>query len=257
MISLNGKKVDVTIFPDKTSQVWKLDLDLSKMNHAWIKWDFEHEGELMHVLQLNHLLKSYELEVGLEMPYLPYARQDKPVSNHTTFALRTFAQVINNANFTDVKVLDPHNGYLSGKIFKNFRLEPITHLPVDMRDVKASHICFPDKGAVARFQRYSIHGVGILYAEKVRNQETGEITGLKILPYHYGAYEQGQPMDSVVILDDICDGGMTFIKLAEQLKVEGFKEIHLYVTHGLFTKGLQVLRDAGISRIFTHRGEVK
>jgi hypothetical protein len=33
--------------------------------------------------------------------------------------------------------------------------------------------------------------------------------------------------------------------------------VHLYVTHGIFSRGLAPLRESGIKRIFTHKGEEK
>lgn len=254
MILLNGKKIDVTMFPDKTSQVWNIDLELSKLDHCDITWEFEHEGELMHVLQLNHLLKSFELTVSLSMPYLPYARQDKPVSNKTTFALRTFARVINAADFTFVKVFDPHNRYLSEKIFKNFRSEPVI-LDRFIKELAPTHICYPDLGAMTRYNFY-FPQVEIMYAEKDRDQQTGEILGVRIVPAFLDS-RVSNPLETVLIVDDLADGGGTFIKLAYELKKSGFKDIHLYVSHGLFTKGTQVLRDAGIKRIFTRKGEIE
>ena len=43
-------------------------------------------------------------------------------------------------------------------------------------------------------------------------------------------------------IDDICDGGQTFISLAQSLKKQGAAEIFLYVTHGIFSKGLDQLK---------------
>ena len=45
---------------------------------------------------------------------------------------------------------------------------------------------------------------------------------------------------SVLIADDICDGGRTFIELAKVLKERGAAHIHLHVTHGIFSKGKAV-----------------
>jgi ribose-phosphate pyrophosphokinase len=42
------------------------------------------------------------------------------------------------------------------------------------------------------------------------------------------------------MVDDICDGGRTFIELAKELRGMGAEKVHLYVTHGFFTKGLSV-----------------
>jgi len=58
-----------------------------------------------------------------------------------------------------------------------------------------------------------------------------------------------------MIVDDICDGGATFILLAKELYAAGAKEVNLFVTHGIFSKGLIPLYEAGIKRIFTQDGE--
>ena len=58
MLLLNGQPVPVTIFPDKTSQVWKLPestFDSKKQN---VFWQFENESELFHLAQLQNLLEK-------------------------------------------------------------------------------------------------------------------------------------------------------------------------------------------------------
>jgi len=48
---------------------------------------------------------------------------------------------------------------------------------------------------------------------------------------------------NLVIVDDICDGGRTFIELARVLKEKGANKVALYVTHGIFSQGLDVLKE--------------
>ena len=48
---------------------------------------------------------------------------------------------------------------------------------------------------------------------------------------------------------------MTFKLLAKDLLAAGAKEVNLFVTHGIFSKGLRTLRNSGINRIFTKDGE--
>jgi len=55
---------------------------------------------------------------------------------------------------------------------------------------------------------------------------------------------------TAIITDDICDGGYTFIKVAEQLKAKGASKVILFVTHGIFSKGLGVF-DGLIDHVFT------
>jgi ribose-phosphate pyrophosphokinase len=48
---------------------------------------------------------------------------------------------------------------------------------------------------------------------------------------------------------------MTFKLLAKDLLAAGAKSVVLFVTHGLFSKGLQTLKDSGIQRIYAQDGE--
>lgn len=48
---------------------------------------------------------------------------------------------------------------------------------------------------------------------------------------------------TAVITDDICDGGATFIGIAKELRRLNCHKVVLYVTHGIFSKGIEVLMD--------------
>jgi phosphoribosylpyrophosphate synthetase len=251
MISLLGFQIKPTIFPDKTSQVWKLEpkliqlLEKSKSLTLQIEWEFENEAELIHVSQLKMLIHPYCNAVTLGIPYLPYARQDKRVSNETTFALLTFCHLLNTMAFHRIYTIDAHSD-VAHNILPN------------MFDTKAKHffkpskelvLCYPDKGAEKRYKNQFIMNDYIVM-DKKRNQLTGEIEGLTCPSTDICLNK------IVTIVDDICDGGRTFIEAAKVLKYMNPKEIHLYVSHGIFSQGLKPLTDAGISKIFTHKGEV-
>ena len=88
MILLNGEIVKPTLFPDGTSQVWKLDCELTPMGGikgAEIVWYFEFEHEFIHLMQLAGYCTM--IDNVLKIPYLPYARQDKPFAMDATWAL--------------------------------------------------------------------------------------------------------------------------------------------------------------------------
>lgn len=247
MIKLNGHPVTPTIFPDSTSQVWKVDnthfFNLANV----ITWEFENEAEFMHVAQLKTLI---EVKVGpdidLELPYLPYARQDKAVTNLSTFAFYPFCHLLNFLNFKSIWVFDPHNVEEAKRMINNIEVA-VPDTSRLLRKLKALPV-YPDAGAANRYEdSYSINKV--LRCEKVREPLTGEITGVKVI----GKVQK----KSYLIVDDICDGGRTFIEVAKKLYLLGAKEVHLYVSHGIFSKGLKPLREVGIKRIFTHKGEVK
>lgn len=247
MISLNGHPIVPLIFSDHTSQVWKIDDTAFRNNDNVIRWEFENEGEFMQLAQLKMLLErkfSTAAHTILELPYLPYARQDKEVTNESTFALYPFARLLNSLYFDEIHVFDPHN--------KELTKDLIVGVQVGMPDIKK--ICkwakdatpvYPDAGAAMRYVAIT----KALYCEKMRDPLTGTILGVKVK----GKVQK----KSYIIIDDICDGGRTFIEVAKKLYAGGAKEVHLYISHGIFSKGLEPLREAGIKKIFTRKGEVK
>lgn len=85
MIYLNDLPLEVTTFPDGTSQVWKITDFILKNKSVNVTWEFTSEAEFMHLAQLKDLLDYYSVKARLHITYLPYARQDKPISNTTTF----------------------------------------------------------------------------------------------------------------------------------------------------------------------------
>ena len=246
MIRLNGVHVIPTIFPDKTSQVWKLD-DVFTPMKALVEWDFESEAEFMHLAQLKHLLDIYAAKTTLRLSYLPYARQDKAVSNANTFALTTFAKLLNSLNFTKIIIVDPHSHH-GTELFYNASAEyPIKAVRQAFADTISDIACYPDAGARSKYS--FTYPFPSTYATKVRDPATGQLSDPKL------GYEADVVGKNVLMVDDICDGGGTFIQLTKVLLTSGAKAVNLFVTHGIFSKGLAPLREAGIARIFTKDGE--
>jgi len=229
MLKLNGKEVKPTIFPDKTSQIWKLDTILDNNIIEW-RWE-NNESEFLHLAQLVTLLKKKGRgTIELWMPYLPYARQDKFIHNNECFALRTFGNLLNSLELNRVSSFDAHSA-VAGRVIKNFySVSADTLIGQIVKDYDA--IIYPDAGAVTR---YSNHGKPYDCGEKVRDQFSGRITSYKLV-------NQGFPAGTkVLVVDDICDGGATFVLLGEELKKLGVNA-SLYVSHGIFSKGTGELR---------------
>ncbi|HEY3494777.1 MAG TPA: phosphoribosyltransferase family protein [Polyangiaceae bacterium] len=254
MLTLNGKPVTPTIFPDKTSQVWKLpEEDLDRISVS-IVWRFESEGEFMHLAQLCSLLSARGALFEIHLPYLPYARQDKEIANDRTFALLTFSRLLAKLYPKRVVLYDPHNALpLQNELTRahGFQVE-IRTFEREAREAYATcgadAWCFPDAGALARYgNMVAADGQWRIVASKVRDQETGVITGTRV----DGAVRGHRAM----IIDDICDGGATFIALAKLLREQGAESVFLFVSHGIFSRGLEPLFAAGIDRIFTPEGE--
>lgn len=246
LINEQEVKFETTIFPDGTSQIWKMESTEFDQygDDAVILWLFENEGELMQVIQLANLVdKMFGADCTLRVPYLPYGRQDKEISNETSFALKTFVSILYNAHICRIETFDAHSKASSmvypqhGATTDGFHRTLLKNNGYDL-------ICYPDKGAADRYALTTSYP--FIWAEKVRDQLTGEITGLNLV-----TNGQDLHMKDILIVDDICDGGMTFIKVAQALKAQRCGDVDLAVSHGLFSKGKQVLYDAGINMIYT------
>lgn len=234
MITIDEFKYELkpTIFPDKTSQIWHLPEEILNADKIKISWFFEEEREIIDLLSFRLL---YRKDIELHIPYLPYARQDKEISNEACFNLELILNIFDLIQPTKVTALDVHNpeafSHLPQEVFENI-------LPVDFINRAASiiqpdFILFPDKGAQNRYGQIGL--IPQYAASKLRDKGTGIIKGIAI------------PVDipksgTILVVDDICDGGATFIELARALKEVGNYDLNLYVTHGLFSKGLDHLK---------------
>ncbi len=252
MLKLNGETINVTRFPDNTTQVWKLPEEVFQGDMATIEWDYSYEGELIELAQLTDLLRANGvIDINLWIEYLPFARQDKEISNHTTFALHSFATLLNSLEFTKVYINDPHSRVAIHLINNSYGHYPAILVQNAMKETNTNLICYPDLGALEKYT-YAYRAITqvYIYGIKVRDQETGYISGYEL----QGAQHcEGK---NILIVDDICDGGKTFEILSKDLYAAGAREVNLFVTHGIFSKGLYPLFKAGIARIFTKKGEV-
>lgn len=252
MITLNGTPVKPTIFPDKTSQVWHVDpsaLYASSPSFVIVKWKFESEAEVMHLVQLKQLLDKCNKQTCLFIDYLPYARQDKGISNDVTFALYSLAHVLNSLNFVNVIITDPHSEVALKLIERSAPSYPIPTIQDVIQKTGSTMIFYPDDGAVKKYQSiYSELNLPFITGWKRRDQKTGTIAKYAI---------EGDPLhQDTLIVDDLCDGGATFILAAKALLDAGAEKICLFTTHGIYSKGVGVLKEAGIHRIFNKEGEV-
>lgn len=190
--------------------------------------------------------------IHLLMPYIPYARQDRPMVRNDAFSLRVFSDLLNKLKLDKVTVVDAHSD-VSCALINN-----VTHVQqhqllgfswvqhvLPFGDVLVS----PDAGSLKKIEKVAevMHPSGRVTMAKVRDVRTGQITGCRISDCDLSSLEDR----SCLIVDDICDGGATFIGIAQALKSAGVKHINLWVTHGIFSRGLDSLYEAGIDRIFT------
>ena len=249
-----------TMFPDGTSQIWKIEgitKNYRNVVNSEIIWQYENEAEFLYVSQLSDLLDSYTgyprpLKT-LNIPFLPYGRQDKPISNSTTFAQRTFTKLIDSLEFDRVVSFDVHGICAIKNLIRLSANEIIKKV---FEDNKYDIYCYPDGSACERYlHEPSINGV------KERDPQTGKIEGYYLVTEYEdknGKTHGVNPKDKrILIVDDLLDGGATFIELMKLLKRENVGEVGLYTSHTIASKGYEHLKEAGISQFFTTNSLIK
>ena len=115
MIKINDKLVTQAHFPDNslrieteyTSSIFDLSWLGKTANTKTITWHYEDDSELFTIICLRKHFANDDMI--LNMPYCPHARMDRVKSSSEFFTLKHFADVINDLNFTEVRVLDPHS----------------------------------------------------------------------------------------------------------------------------------------------------
>lgn len=183
----------------------------------------------------------------LELPYTPGARQDRVCEPGEAFSADVYTKIINSVGFNSVVVEDPHSD-VSTALLKNVQTISQDELVVSMLGQHIENenmvLISPDAGAQKKILKLSqaLGGVDVVKADKIRDTKTGKITGTDV----YGDVSGRK----VLIVDDILDGGGTFIPLAQKLKEKGATQVDLYITHGIFSKGVDIF-DGVIDNIYT------
>jgi ribose-phosphate pyrophosphokinase len=173
----------------------------------------------------------------LYLPYLPYGRQDRYTEKGGTFSLKIICQLIDNIGFKTITILDPHSD-VSAALFRNTQV-----IVKDSLDILIKYkgqfdaIMAPDTGAIKRTTKAAdCLGIPFLFCLKERvSRDRISITPPDI--------KEMSKYKNILVYDDICDGGGTFIALAKEVQ-KVFNEaglqppdLHLFVTHGIFSKG--------------------
>ncbi len=186
--------------------------------------------------------------IELVIPYWPYARQDRVCSPGEALSTAVMARLINSAKFDSVTIYDAHSD-VSPALIDNVENVSISDLFESVRLGKEYELTLvsPDAGAAKKVMDLSkvINAADVIVAGKVRDVKTGDIMRTDV----YADADRIEGKD-LMIVDDICDGGRTFLELAKVLKKSNPKSITLYVTHGIFSKGIDVF-DGFIDKIIT------
>ncbi len=186
--------------------------------------------------------------LDLHITYLMGARMDRAIDATQPFTLQVVADIL-RSRWDAITLLDPHSPVSAELLDAAWALSPLRYVARAVEDLASPNLIIvaPDEGARERTADMAemLH-LPVLQCLKKRDMQTGALSGFEIedpsLATHYvkGA--------ELLIVDDLCDGGGTFSGLAQVLREAGAAKVHLYATHGIFSKGYSL---SGIDRIFT------
>lgn len=255
-------------FPDGQPHV-KVTLGDIANNHVIIKARLVTPLDLFRVGLVKDILDRKGVESSLSILYLCGARMDRAISENEPFTLKLVCDYINMLKFKKVYVFCPHSKK-TGELLHNFDSNDLIEqtfydmsiLKGLLLDIKYKEmymgndgkealrraddfsIVFPDKGCRDRMAGSDLvkwyPNAKYVTLDKNRIEATGKIEGMKIV--------EGEVKETCFIIDDLCDGGMTFKFASEILRTNGAKNVYLVVCHAVLSKGINI---PGVDHIFT------
>lgn len=218
MIKLNNKEVKFGRFPNGELNLPLEGNDLSELNI--IELIYENNEDLIKLALVKGMINNFCTEASLHIHYMPYSRMDRPNGNYAV-SINAICDLINGMNFKTVLVREPHSEETTKKL-NNVFVDNWCYGVVERvcEEGEYGSLFFPDYGAKNRYK--TDWNFPVAYGKKKRNFLSGDITELEI---------SGETSSSVLIIDDICSKGGTFVEAAKKLKEKGVKRIGLLVSY--------------------------
>lgn len=196
----------------------------------------------------NLMDEAKRIKTAVILPYLPAARADRGAP----YGAQIYAKFIADLFLDKLVCFDPHSpvfldeyNYFTGKEVEAIAVYSDEILGKVRQGLPTySGVIAPDKGAVDRTQKVAdALGVPMYRAGKKRDEATGKLSGFHMedpLPGN-GKY---------LLVDDICDGGGTFLGLAAMTGLPK-SQLDLFVSHGVFSKDATHTLPKAFGRIYT------
>lgn len=203
-------------------------------------------NDLIKLLTFTDAIRRMKIHIRcVHIPYFPGARQDRVNYIGEPLTSKVYADVINSQKYDEVLITDPHSDVVPSLV-NNCSVQQVSGIIRSIvNQYEYDTILIPDAGATKRMFSYYFPDVEInvrfnfVQCLKKRDTQTGKLSGFQVI----GPIAEKK----CLIVDDICDGGGTFIGLAKELSNKSApflkpKKLGLYVTHGIFSRGVDELK---------------
>ena len=196
--------------------------------------------ELFLVQQVFDILDRNEMVYDVFIGYLMGMRMDRVMDLNRPFTLKIVAEILKDSKARTFEILEPH----SGRTFYEF--DTYERRVPDLSILEGYQIILPDAGAKKRYEDTMYFSFGFdpdtVFCSKVRDEKTGKILRIQV---DNPEVLSDRPM---LIIDDLCDGGGTFLGIAEAIRaIKPDAKLNIKVVHAVNGVGLQRL-----SQTFDH-----
>ncbi|MFK7799964.1 MAG: ribose-phosphate diphosphokinase [Aureispira sp.] len=198
------------------------------------------------LLAVDALRRAGIKQIELVLPYFPAARQDRVMVAGEPLSVKIYADLINNLHLDQVTIFDAHSEVAIALLNNCRAVSNHPFIEQVLQNLGEVLLIAPDGGALKKIYKLAAHLQGaypVVECSKSRDVRTGKLSGFKVFA------EDLQGADCLIV-DDICDGGGTFMGLATALKEKNAGKLYLAVSHGIFNKGIEPLTQH-FSQIFT------
>ena len=269
-------KYEVSHFPDGQHSFNLIESDYNtfeilreyaKKHSITIKSRLNSFEDLEIILCATQALKNLGIKrIRLYIPYCLGGRSDRKfMKGSINYIKDVIAPIINLQGYEEVEVMDPHSDVIEACInnfrkigtrellnfvFKDYFLSK-GYKTWEQENVDNILLVSPDAGALKKIYEVAQH-IGyksdVIVSTKYRNPITGQIERTNVPLNITDDYLD----KDIFIIDDICDGGRTFIEIAKAIKSDKkfIGKIYLVVTHGIFSQGFEGLAEY-VSGIYT------
>lgn len=243
-------KYTISKFPDGQQQV-------KIQNLIWTSEEIQINSRLNNFKDLELIicatksLRNLGIRIiSLYTPYFLGSRSDRKFEEGSNNYLKdVICPIINSLNFESVTVIDPHSDVLEACLNNFKKVNNLSLVDFSLKNIYNGHyhierdqnkfiLISPDAGAnkkIFKIAEQIGYNGEVITCSKSRD-ENGKLSRVEV------PYSPKNNHKDIIIIDDICDGGATFINISKKMNELGYTgKRYLIVTHGIFSKGFKEL----------------
>lgn len=218
MIKINSFNTEVIQFPNG-ERGYNFPITNTDIVSLYFKYEDDKDIFLLICAADTIYQNNKHAKIILVMPYIPYSRMDRTKRLDSAFTLKSFANIVNKIVKPDyIKCLDAHSD-VSLALFDCYvyNYKPQIRFINKEYDRDTTLIVYPDGNAAKKYKEHLLEFKSISLL-KDRDFESGQIAASVIADSADLVKVDTTKFKNVVIVDDLCSKGGTFLRAAENIR---------------------------------------